>query len=106
MSKTRVSIPGYEGVYLEFDEAKIPRKRRDEITEAVSSGKLNAYLHACENCYYVGKFRVLTVPLEKQGYAVKDTSLGDLIFVNSKLPRAVRSSVVRELIKLREARND
>lgn len=50
--------------------------------------------------YFVGQFRVVTVPLEKRGYSVNDGE-DKFIFVSSKLPKAERTEVVKWLIQKR-----
>ncbi len=60
--------------------------------------------HINRNSYFVGEFQVFTVPLEKDGYSVADGKYGQMIFVSSKLPKAERAIVVKELIQKRQAK--
>jgi len=50
--------------------------------------------------YFVGNFRVITLPIKRRGYSVNE-GRDKLIFVSSKLPKAERKEVINYLIKKR-----
>ena len=52
--------------------------------------------------YTVGQFLVITIPLDTSGCVIQDDENNKYVFINSKLPRAERSSVVRSLIQKAE----
>ncbi len=104
MSKTTIPLPNYEGVSVEFDDTKISKEFKEKFIENIQSKAFKNHQFIMKNSYFVGEFEVFTVPLEKDGYSVKDEKLGQMIFVCSKLPKAERANVIRELIQKRRAK--
>ncbi len=125
----KIQISSYKGATLEIDTAKVSKEAQDYFTKelqperfkiwetrirqsyslltiktikpSVENTLFNKYFYTvllAEREYFVDGFEVATVPLEEIGYRAI-TESDKLIFVNSKLPKAERTKIIRHFIQ-------
>ncbi len=94
----KIPLSNYEGVTVEIDTANVSKKMVDSLVEAFKPERFKIWEMRLEQSYQIGTWCVITIPLKNIGYrAFAD---GDnLIFVNSKLPRAKRKEIARHFIQ-------
>ncbi len=92
MNTTIVKVGGYDGVVCEIDNSKFTESELSFLIHAFGNFKTILDLS-----YTIGEFEVITLPLNKKGYRAKDRK-DKYIFINSKLPKAERKAVARELV--------
>jgi hypothetical protein len=97
----KIQVSNYEGVTVEIDTAKVSRQTQDYFTKELQTERFKILETRNRQSYFVSGFQVVTAPLENIGYRVI-TESDNLIFVNSKLPKAERKRIVRHFIQQKE----
>jgi hypothetical protein len=96
----KIQVSNYEGATIEIDTAKVSKQMQDYFTKELQTERFKIWETRNRQSYFVGGFQVVTIPLENIGY--RAFAEGDnLIFVNSKLPKAERKRIVRYFIQLK-----
>ncbi len=94
----KIQVSNYEGVTVEIDTAKVSKQTRDYFTKELQAERFKIWETLNRQSYFVDGVQVVTAPLENIGY--RAFAEGDnLIFVNSKLPKAERKRIVRHFIQ-------
>ncbi len=97
----KIQVSSYEGVTVEIDTAKVSKEMQDYFTKELQAERFKIWETRNRQSYFVSGFQIVTVPLDKIGY--RAFAEGDnLIFVNSKLPKAERKRIVKHFIRQRE----
>jgi len=94
----KIQVSNYEGVTVEIDTAKVSKETQDYFAKELQTERFKVWETLNRQSYFVGGFQVVTVPLDKIGYRAF-TEGDNLIFVNSKLPKAERKRIVRHFIQ-------
>ncbi len=97
----KIQVSNYEGVTVEIDPAKVSRQTQDYFTKELQTERFKIWETRNRQSYFVSGFQVVTAPLENIGYRAI-TESDNLIFVNSKLPKAERKRIVRHFIQQKE----
>ncbi len=97
----KIQVSNYEGVTVEIDTAKVSKETQDYFAKELQTERFKIWETRNRQSYFVSGFQVVTVPLDKIGYRAV-TESDKLIFVNSKLPKAERSKIIRHLIQQKE----
>ncbi len=97
----KIQVSNYKGVPVEIDTAKVSKQTLDYFTKELQAERFKIWETRNRQSYFVSGFQIVTVPLDKIGY--RAFAEGDnLIFVNSKLPKAERKRIVKHFIRQRE----
>ena len=94
----KIQISSYKGATLEIDTAKVSKEAQDYFTKELQPERFKIWETRVRQSYFVDGFEVATVPLEEIGYRAI-TESDKLIFVNSKLPKAERTKIIRHFIQ-------
>jgi len=97
----KIQVSNYEGVTVEIDTAKVSRQTQDYFTKELQTENFKIWETRNRQSYFVSGFKIVTVPFDKIGYRAV-TESDNLIFVNSKLPKAERKRFVRHFIQQKE----
>ncbi len=97
----KIQVANYEGVTVEIDTASVPKGTQDYFTKELQTERFKIWEMLSRQSYFVGNVQVITAPLKNIGY--RAAADGDsFIFVNSKLPKAERTKIVRHFIQHRK----
>jgi hypothetical protein len=94
----RIQVANYEGVTVEIDTAKVSKQTLDYFTQELQAERFKIWETISRQSYFVDGVQVVTAPLENIGYRAC-TEGDNLIFVNSKLPKAERKRIVKHFIR-------
>ncbi len=97
----KIQVSNYEGATVEIDTAKVSKQTQDYFTKELQTERFKIWETRNRQSYFVSGFQIVTAPLDKIGYRAV-TESDNLIFVNSKLPKAERSKIIRHLIQQKE----
>jgi hypothetical protein len=97
----KIQVSNYEGVTVEIDTTKVSKETQDYFAKELQTERFKIWETLNRQSYFVGDVQVVTAPLENIGYRAFAEG-GDLIFVNSKLPKAERKRIVRHFIQQKE----
>jgi hypothetical protein len=97
----KIQVANYEGVTVEIDTAKVSKQTLERLTKELQTENFKIWETRNRQSYFVSGFQIVTVPLDKIGY--RAFAEGDnLIFVNSKLPKAERTKTIRHFIQQKQ----
>jgi hypothetical protein len=97
----KIQVANYEGVTVEIDTAKVSKETQDYFTKELQTERFKIWETLSRQSYFVGGVQVVTAPLDNIGY--RAAADGDnFIFVNSKLPKAERTKIIRHFIQQRK----
>ncbi len=97
----KIQVSDYEGVTVEINTAKVSRETQNYFTRELQAERFKIWETLSRQSYFVGNVQVITVPLKNIGYrAAADDD--NFIFVNSKLPKAERTKIIRHFIQQRK----
>jgi hypothetical protein len=88
----KIQVQTFRGVTLEIDTAKISKETHDYFAKELETEEFKIWETLNRQSYFVGGVQAVTVPLKKC-WLSSSYNQDNLIFVNSKQPKAKRKRI-------------
>lgn len=97
----KIQVSNYEGATVEINTERNSKHVQDYFARELQPERFKVWETIARQSYFIGNTQVITAPLDNVGYLASESG-DDYIFVNSKLPKATRSKIIRHFLRQRK----